>query len=84
MNAQHPAPLPSRRSRLLALPPLRQQLNIAVSVGGTVGGSILLGCNLLYVALAPITLGAAWVPLVANVALLFGGVMFAREYRRAA
>lgn len=82
MIALSPAPLPKPRKSALTLPPVRQQLNLAVAVGGSLGGAILLSSNLVYIALAPVTLGAAWIPLTANVALLFGSAMFAREYRR--
>jgi hypothetical protein len=63
------------------VPTLRQQLNLAVAVGGSAGGLILLSSNLLYLMLAPVT-GSPWIPLSANLALVFGGIMFAREYRR--
>ena len=61
---------------------LRQGARLFIGVGGTLGGALLLATNLLGVVGA----GAGalpWVPLSANVGLLFGGVMFLREYRRA-
>lgn len=81
MTSSAPVPLPPQRPKALTIPPVRQQLNLAVAVGGTAGGLILLSSNLLYVALAPVA-GNPWIPLSANLALVFGGIMFAREYRR--
>ena len=80
MNTPLPAPAP--RSRALTIPPARQQLNLAVAVSGSAGGVLLLSTNLFYLWLAPPLGGPPWIPLSANLALLFGGAMFAREYRR--
>ncbi len=69
------------RSRLsLAWPRVRQQGRLAVGVSATAGGAWLLVTNLAHVAAVGLT-ASGLVPLTANAALLFGGVMFLREYR---
>jgi hypothetical protein len=68
-------------SRALALPTARQAVNLSVAVAGTVGGSVLLASNIAFIVAASIT-ALPWIPLTANAALIFGGLMFAREYRR--
>jgi hypothetical protein len=65
----------------LAISQFRQQLSLAAGVGGIGGGVLLLATNLAFLAMAPVA-ALPWVPLSANVALIFGGLMFVREYRR--
>lgn len=60
----------------------RRAFQLSVAVGGTGGGLILLGSNIA-VALHAGIIPASPVPFVANLALVFGGAMFAREFRRA-
>ena len=70
-----------RSTRALARPSARQVLNLSVAVAGTLGGAVLLSSNVAVLLLAQVGV-VSWIPLAANAALLFGGVMFAREYRR--
>lgn len=81
MPSTSPVPqLPSGRQLLVQR--LAQHGRLSMGVGGIGGGLLLLTTN----AFALITAGVTtlpWVPLVANCALIFGGVMFLREYRRA-
>ncbi len=81
MVATDNLPAESRASRALARHSLRQAVNLSVAVAGTLGGGLLLATNLAVLLTTPV-LSVPWIPLSANVALLFGGVMFAREYRR--
>jgi len=78
-------PAKSRPNAALARPEVRkavrQAMNLSVAVGGTVGGAILLASNLAIVFSAQLS-SIPWIPLSANAALVFGGLMFAREYRR--
>jgi len=67
--------------RALARPSVRQALNLSVSVAGTLGGALLLTSNIAIVLIGHVGT-IPWLPLGANAALLFGGLMFAREYRR--
>ena len=65
-----------------SMPALRQHARLSIGVAGAVGGSMLLAVNI-----SSIVAGAAsfaLVPLAANAALLFGGVMFLRERSKAA
>ena len=82
MNDQRKVPT-VRDHHPLAWPRLQQHGRLAIGVGGTVGGVILLASNLLPL----VSAGGAtvpWVSLVANTALIFGGAMFLREHRRRA
>ncbi len=57
-----------------------QHARLSIGVGGLLGGTLLLAGNAV-----GILLGAASfspVPLAANAALIFGGIMFLRERRR--
>ena len=59
----------------------QRALQLAIGVGGTLGGLILLTSNVVVAARAGVT-PTSFTPFVANLALVFGGVMFTREYRR--
>lgn len=78
-SRNHPSEI--RPARALTRPQPRQVLNLSVAVAGTLGGGVLLASNVAVLVIAQIST-IPWVPLTANVALLFGGVMFAREYQR--
>lgn len=56
-------------------------MQLAAAVGGIGGGVILLGSNVAVQVLAGVA-PASPVPLAANAALIFAGIMFAREFRR--
>ena len=56
---------------------------LVIGAGGTAGGALLLAVNLAGAAAAGWG-SIPWVPISANAALLFGGVMFLREHRRRA
>jgi hypothetical protein len=73
--------LSPRPTRALARPSARQALNLSVAVAATAGGAVLLASNIAVLVVAQLP-SLPWVPLSANIALVFGGVMFAREYRR--
>jgi hypothetical protein len=82
MPASPDNPVVARERKAIAWPMARQAGRLTIGVGGTVGGAVLLATNLL-----PVVSGvgvAHWVPLAANAALIFGGAMFLREYRRGA
>jgi len=81
MDADENLPAKIRANRALARPQPRQLLNLSVAVAGTLGGAVLLTANVAFVAIAQLDT-IPWTPLSANLALLFGGLMFAREYRR--
>ena len=72
---------PHRRALVVAH--ARRKFNLAIGVGGTVGGAVLLGANVTYLALANLPV-VPWLPLVANAALILGGAMFLREFSRRA
>ena len=78
-----PAALSARRQRRFpAIQALRQPARLSIGVSGIAGGMLLLSAN---VAALVVSGGAlSFVPLAANVALVFGGIMFLREYRLAA
>ena len=61
---------------------VRQGARLAIGSTGLAGGAFLLATN---VAATLTTAGASipWIPLSGNLALVFGSVMFLREYRRA-
>ncbi len=59
----------------------RRGAQLALAVGGVGGGLLLLASNLAAFFLAGVAPTSA-VPLLANAALVFGGAMFAREFRR--
>lgn len=81
MSEREQLPAEIRETRALARPSVRQVLNLSVGVAGTLGGVLLLTSNLAVLVVAQV--GAVpWLPLGANAALLFGGLMFVREYRR--
>ena len=67
---------PGRRTALV------QAARLSIGVGGIAGGAFLFATN---IAAALTTAGSSipWVPLSANLALVFGSVMFLREFRRA-
>lgn len=81
MSERERRPAEIRDTRALARPSVRQVLNLSVGVAGTLGGALLLTSNLAVLVIAQVGT-VPWLPLGANVALLFGGLMFAREYRR--
>jgi hypothetical protein len=66
----------------LPLGALRQHARLSIGVGGVAGGVMLLAANTMSILVG----GGSFslVPLLANAALVFGGVMFLRERRRAA
>jgi hypothetical protein len=70
-----------RGTHALARPSARQVLNLSVGVAGTLGSVLLLSSNLAVLVVAQVGT-VPWLPLGANMALLFGGLMLAREYRR--
>ena len=74
-------PLPSRARHGLTWPRARQLGRLGVGVGAATGGTWLLVSNLSHVTAVGLT-APALVPLAANAALVFGGVMFLREYWR--
>lgn len=81
MPSTSPVPQQSH-GRSLTRHRLTQHGRLSIGVGGIGGGLVLLTSNTLtLLAVGATTL--PWVPLVANCALIFGGVMFLREYRRA-
>lgn len=74
--------LRTRQEHPLSWPAIRRHGRLAIGLGGTLGGGLLLGSNVAYAVMS----GAAsvpWMPLLANAGLIFGGAMFLREYRRA-
>ena len=81
MRAQENRPAETRTPRALVRPHPRQLLNLSAAVAGTLGGVVLLASNVAILVAAQLAT-IPWVPLGANVALVFGGLMFAREYRR--
>lgn len=70
-----------RTSRALTRPRARQVMNLSLAVAGTLGGAVLLSSNVA-VLLVVRTGAIPWIPLGANLALVLGGLMFAREYLR--
>lgn len=76
----HDRSIAKRERRALTWPVVRQTGRLAIGVGGTLGGAILLATNVIPVAAG--TGALHWVPLLANAALIFGGAMFLREYRK--
>ena len=81
MTGTDPGAIVPRKTHPLARPSARQALNLSVAVAATTGGVVLLASNIAVLVVANVgTLPL--VPLSANVALLLGGLMFAREYRR--
>ena len=60
---------------------LRQHARLSIGVGGVVGGVMLIAANTMSILVG----GGSFslIPLLANAALVFGGVMFLRERRRA-
>ena len=81
MSANDQLPTVTRPAHAVARRRMRQSLNLSVAVGGTLGGAVLLASNIA-AAVANGVSAIPWIGLSANVALLFGGLMFAREYRR--
>lgn len=81
MSDRESRPAEVRSTHALARPSAKRVLNLSVAVAGTVGGAVLLSSNVAVLLLAHVGV-VSWIPLAANAALLFGGVMFAREYRR--
>jgi hypothetical protein len=77
----HPALEPSRPSTALRRAQLVQHARLSVGVSGIAGGIVLLGSNVLFLVLTGAQ-ALPWTPLLANVALIFGGAMFLREYRQ--
>lgn len=77
----HPALDPRRPTLALQRAQLAQHARLAVGVSGVTGGLVLLGANTLYLIIANVAV-VPWTPLLANAALIFGGTMFLREYRR--
>lgn len=79
------ATLPALEPRRHALAQHRAQLaqhgRLAAGVSGVAGGLVLLGANSLYLSLVTVA-AVPWTPLLANVALIFGGAMFLREHRQ--
>jgi hypothetical protein len=74
-------PAEVRETRALARPSAWQVINLSVGVAGTLGGALLLASNLAVLVVAQAGT-VPWLPLGANAALVFGGLMFVREYRR--
>jgi hypothetical protein len=72
----------SRVSLALTAAELRQHGRLSVGVGGVIGGTMLLAANTMSILVGAATFSA--VPFLANAALVFGGVMFLRERRKAA
>ncbi len=72
---------PQRPSVSLARVQAAQHARLAIGVGGLAGGAVLLSSNVMYLLLSGATV-LPWTPLLANVALIFGGAMFLRERRR--
>lgn len=71
----------ARPSKALHWPILRRHVQLAIGVGATLGGAVLLGSNITYLVMSGAS-ALPWVPLVANAALIFGGAMFLRLSRR--
>lgn len=71
----------TRREHPLSRPALQRHGRLALGVSGTLGGGVLLSTNITYLVLSGATT-LPWIPLLANAALIFGGAMFLREYRR--
>ena len=72
-----------KRAEVRLLSTIRQPARLSIGVAGVLGGAMLFTNNVASI----IVVGGGvfpWVPLAANAALVFGGVMFFREYRRAA
>ncbi len=76
-----PVPPAAPRPSTLQRAALAQHSRLAIGVGGISGGLVLLGANITYLVVSAATT-IPWTPLLANAALIFGGVMFLRERRR--
>ena len=81
MNDRREDRLVVRKQHSLAWPRTRQHARLAIGVVSSAGGIVLLASNVIQlVTTNPVAL--PWVPLVANVALIFGGAMFLRAHRQ--
>ena len=60
---------------------LVQGARLSIGIGGIVGGALLLATNVA-MTLTTTTASVPWLPLSANLALVFGSAMFLREFQK--
>lgn len=79
--AVHPAVESRSSAAVLKRTTVAQHTRLAIGVSSIAGGVVLLGSNVLFLTLARVVT-LPWTPLLANVALIGGGIMFLRERQK--